>query len=126
MRHYFKEPVDPAQPRGAKRLERTVEPHGDRVELTYDLAGRVSSVREVLRGERPVRFLDVRYVKAYGHDRLASVESSLGQRVEYGYDAKGNLTSVKRSGQNVDGGPDAEPRPSSTSTTLPTSATRTR
>ncbi len=73
------------------------------------MQGRVSSVREVLRGERPVRSLDIRYTRAYGHDRLSSVESSLGHRVEYGYDAKGNLTSVKRSGQNVDGGPDAEP-----------------
>ena len=69
----------------------------------------MSSVREVLRGERPVRGLDIRYIRVYGHDRLASVESSLGHRVEYGYDAKGNLTSVKRSGQNVDGGPDAAP-----------------
>jgi RHS repeat-associated protein len=109
VKHYFREPVDPAQPEGARRLERVVEPHGDRIEVAYDLQGRVSSVREVLRGERPVRSLDVRYTRVYGHDRLGSVESSLGHRVEYGYDDKGNLTSVKRSGLNVDGGPDAEP-----------------
>jgi len=109
VKHYFREPVDPMLPEGARRLDRSVEPHGDRIELAYDLQGRVSSVREVLRGERPVRSLDIRYTRVYGHDRLRSVESSLGHRVEYGYDAKGNLTSVKRSGQNVDGGPDAEP-----------------
>jgi YD repeat-containing protein len=86
-----------------------VEPHGDRLEVGYDLLGRVSSVREVLRGERAVWKLDVRYVRVYGHDRLASVESNLGHRVEYGYDDRGNLTSVKRSGQNVDGGKDAAP-----------------
>jgi RHS repeat-associated protein len=109
VKHYFREPLDPTQPEGARRLDRIVEPHGDRVEVAYDLLGRVASVREVLKGERPVRWLDVRYVQAKGHDRVTSVESSLGQRVEYGYDAEGNLTSVKRSGGNVDGGPDAAP-----------------
>ena len=109
VKHYFREPMDPAQPEGARRLDRIVEPHGDRVEVTYDLRGRVASVREVLRGERPVRRLDARYVRVNKHDRVASVESNLGHRVEYGYDAEGNLTSVKRSGGNVDGGPDAAP-----------------
>ena len=109
VRHYFREPVDPLQPEGARRLDRIVEPHGDRIEVAYDLLGRVSSVREVLRGERAVRSLDVRYRRVYRHDRVASIESSLGHRVEYDYDDYGNLTSVKRSGQNVDGGPDAAP-----------------
>ena len=108
MRHFFREPVDPTQPEGALRLDRVVEPHGDRIEVDYDLVGRVSSVREVLRGERAVRKLDVRYLRVDGYDRLASIESNLGHRVEYGYDARGNLISVTRFGRNVDGGPDAD------------------
>src|SRR5262249_51067236 len=91
-RYYFREPLDPHRLDGPVRLDRIVEPHGDKIEVDYDLYGRVSRVREVLKGERPVRSLSVRYERHGGYDRIASVRSSLGHEVTYDYDSEGNLT----------------------------------
>jgi YD repeat-containing protein len=109
LRHYFREPVDAKEPLGALRLDYVLEPHGDKLEVQYDLLGRVSSVREVLRDGSPVRSLSMRYERAAGRDRLSSVTSNLGHEVEYAYDAQGNLIDVKRGGANVGGQPAAAP-----------------
>ncbi len=109
VRYLYREPVDPMQPDGAQRLDRIVEPHGDRIEISYDLLGRVATIREVLKGERVVRTLSVRYVRILGEDRVSSIASNLGHLVEYSYDQKGNLTGAKRSGANLEGAPDAIP-----------------
>src|SRR6185503_14919558 len=47
QRHHFREPEDPARPEGSRRLEYVEEPHGDRIVLGYDTAGRVITVAEV-------------------------------------------------------------------------------
>jgi hypothetical protein len=103
-RHHFREPEDPVQANGPRRLEYIEEPHGDRIVLTYDSAGRVVKVAEVQRGGVEVRTLVVTYTKAGGFDRVAKVTApGLALEVSYEYDTFGNLITATRSGANVAG-----------------------
>lgn len=96
-RHHFAEPG----PGHRRRLLFVEEPHGDRIELRYDERGLLDEVSEVQPAGGGVRLL-VRsllfaWTTAGGHARVRSVEAAgLGLRVEYAYDAHGNLVSAAR------------------------------
>ena len=106
-RHHFREPVDPAKPLGALRLEYMEEPHGDRLRVSYDGQGRVSTVAEVHPEAGDVRKLRFTWAQAGGFDRISAVESdsTLALRVEYEYDRYGNLKTARRPGTNLSGLP---------------------
>jgi len=111
-RHHFKAPLDPLspQPERERRLEYIEEPHGDRLVFTYDDDARLARVAERHPETGDVRFLELTYEKKKGLDRITKAEIAvLNLRVDYGYDAEGNLVTVTRSGRNVDG-PDAPNR----------------
>jgi len=99
-RHHFA-PRDPLRT-GFHRLDYIEEPHGDRVEVRYLPSGLVASVAEVHRPgagiKEIVRTLDFGHVRNGDFDQVAWVEATgLGLRVDYRYDAYGNLVGVSRS-----------------------------
>lgn len=109
VRHHFV-PAPPAPGEGPHfRLDHFEEPHGDRIQISYDPQGRVSEVAEQ-HGGAPVRSLRATWTNVRGDQRLKSIEApGLDLRVEYEYDAQGNLVRAVRKGGNVSG-PSAEDR----------------
>jgi YD repeat-containing protein len=117
VEHTF-EPVGGSIDPESYRLARVVEPHGDRLELSYDGRRRLIKVTERhAEKPQPVRTLELSYVQAGGYERVKEVVvkgpsgRGLGLTVRYQHDpATGNLERVTRSGENLPGGPPAEPR----------------
>ena len=111
-RHHFRDPVDPNDPEGARRLNYIEEPHGDQIRVFYDLQDRVERVVERLSDGREPRRLHVTWTRKGGFDRIESIESdsALALRVEYEYDDWGNLVRVRRAGTNVAGQPSGRTR----------------
>jgi len=111
LRHHFREPADPTQPQGERRLEYLEEPHGDRIVLHYDGAGRVVRVAEAHPEAGEVRWLELTYRPVFGFDRISGVASpALKLTVTYDYDTYGNLVTATRSGENLPGFTAAAPR----------------
>lgn len=90
---------------GEWRLDRVVEPHGDRLVPTYDGHGLLVEMAEMAAEDltRPVRRLLFNYQFIAGSYRLTSVVSGgspaqdVEVRVVYGYDERyGNLIAVRR------------------------------
>ena len=110
-RHHFRELEDPQKPNGALRLDYIEEPHGDRIQVTYDIAGHVTQVSEIPQETgTAARSLKLTYKPFGGFDRIASADvPGLGYHVDYLYDAFGNLTKVTRTGANSSG-PTANPQ----------------
>jgi RHS repeat-associated protein len=106
-RHHFV-PLATAGDPGGFALAYTEEPHGDRLLVSHDSAGRVTEIAEV-QGGVPVRKLVPAWEAKFGSDRLKSIEAvrsdgmPLRLRVEYDYDDFGNLVKVTRFGTNPEG-----------------------
>ena len=96
VRHHFQEPDDPTSEEGTRRLRYMEEPHGDRVVLTYDGNERLARVAEVHPDGGELRWLEFRYVRKGGFDRISRMTSSLGHVAVYTYDDWGNLTGAER------------------------------
>jgi RHS repeat-associated protein len=102
--HHFRQPENPLRATGSLRLDYVREPHGDRLQLTYDTDGRVTKVAE-MQGGSERRALALGYKKIAGFDRVTRAEvADLHLRVDYEYDVFGNLLKATRRGENVDGG----------------------
>jgi YD repeat-containing protein len=77
------------------------EPHGDRISLRYDPGGRVLEIAEGQRQGRAAyvipRLFRLGYTTAGGYDRIAWLDApGLGLRLEYEYDAGGQLIRTTR------------------------------
>lgn len=112
VRYHFRDPVDPDEPDGARRLLYVEEPHGDQIRVFYDTNDRVERVVERhVNGSEPRR-LHVTWTNKGGFDRIESIEtdSALAIRIEYEYDDWGNLIRARRAGTNVPGQPSGRTR----------------
>ena len=94
-RHHFAERA--AGTAASLRLDWIEEPHGDRLALAYDAVGRLHEVSERHPRLGPVRTIVFRYTSAGGAFRIASAQAwGLGLRVDFRYDASGNLASAEQ------------------------------
>lgn len=86
------------------RLVRIGDPSGARLMLAYDEAGRLVSIadpggREIRLGYRTVSAFGASSAgrsQARGESRIASIEGPDGERIDYGYDGAGRLSTVHR------------------------------
>src|SRR5262249_26472437 len=92
LRHRFRQLADPTRPLGERRLDYIEEPHGDRIALHYDGAGRLVLVAEAQPETGEVRWLAITYRSVFGFDRISSISlPDLKLAVAYEYDTYGNL-----------------------------------